>query len=88
MEKLEVLQQNLKIAQGFQPMQPEEMAALRNRVNPWARDGRFELYKVSLKFDNPEARLAHEFPLDMESKEVKEMVASGNTGDAFPKAQQ
>ena len=26
----------------------------------YAADGRFELYKVSLKFDNPEARMSHD----------------------------
>jgi hypothetical protein len=88
MERLDVLQQNLKVAQNFKPMSPAEMEALRARVNPLARDGRFELYKLSLKFDNPEARLAHDFPLDMQSKEVKEMVAAENTGKAFPKPQQ
>ena len=31
------------------------------------------LYKLSLQFDNPEARMAHGFPLDAENKEVKEM---------------
>ena len=29
---------------------------------------------MSLKFDNPEARLAHDFPLDMQQEEVKEML--------------
>ena len=58
---------------------------LRDRVRDVAKDGRFELYKVSLKYDNPEARMSHDFPLDMQSIEVKEMVTSGNTGDAFPK---
>src|SRR5580698_313667 len=81
MESLDVLRQNLEIAQGFQPMSPQEMQALRERVKPEAADGRFELYKLSLKFDNPEARLAHEFPLDMQSAEVKEMVkATKNDG--------
>ncbi len=48
-------------------------------------DGRYELYKVSLKYDNPEARLAHGFPLDMQQKEVKEMLKStDNTGKPFP----
>ena len=62
-------------------MSPQEMQALRERVKPEAADGRFELYKLSLKFDNPEARLAHEFPLDMQSAEVKEMVkATKNDG--------
>ena len=87
MESLEVLHQNLAIAQGFQPMSPQEMQALRDRVKrKLAADGRFELYKLSLKFDNPEARLAHQFPLDMQSVEVKEMMqATKNTGHPFPK---
>jgi aryl-alcohol dehydrogenase-like predicted oxidoreductase len=86
MEKPEVLQQNLKVAQNFKPMSPQEMQALRDRLQLYTGDGRFELYKVSIKFDNPEARLAHQFPLDMQSVEVQEMVAStDNTGHPFPK---
>jgi aryl-alcohol dehydrogenase-like predicted oxidoreductase len=82
MESLDVLHQNLAIAQGFQPMSPQEMQALRERVKPEAADGRFELYKLSLKFDNPEARLAHEFPLDTQSAEVEEMLqGTKNTGN-------
>jgi uncharacterized protein len=85
-EKPEVLRQNLRIAQNFQPMSAAEMQALRDRVRQYAADGRFELYKVSLKFDNPEARLAHDFPLDMQQAEVKEMLgASQNTGKPYPK---
>jgi predicted aldo/keto reductase-like oxidoreductase len=85
MEKPEVLHQNLRIAQNFEPMKDEEMKELENRVRPVAADGRFELYKVSLKYDNPEARLAHEFPLDMQQKEVKEMMrATENTGHPYP----
>jgi len=85
MEKLEVLHQNLKIAQAFQPMPAAEMQTIRERVRQYAADGRFELYKLSLKFDNPEARLAHEYPLDMQSVEVKEMVqATDNTGKPYP----
>jgi aryl-alcohol dehydrogenase-like predicted oxidoreductase len=87
-EKLDVIRQNLKVAQGFQPMSETEMQALRDRCKPVAGDGRFELYKVSLKFDNPEARIAHDFPLDMQSEEVQEMMkATLNTGDPFPKLQ-
>jgi uncharacterized protein len=86
MERLDVVQQNLKIARGFQPLSESEMEAIANRIRPVAADGRFELYKLSLKFDNPEARMAHDFPLDMQSIEVKEMVnATENTGDPFPK---
>src|SRR5580704_15483739 len=85
METLDVLHQNLRVAQGFRPMTSEEMQALRDRTRLASADGRFELYKVSLKFDNPEARLAHGFPLDMQSEEVKEMVqATANTGHPFP----
>jgi aryl-alcohol dehydrogenase-like predicted oxidoreductase len=88
MESLDVLHQNLAIAQGFQAMRGEEMQALRDRIKPQAADGRFELYKLSLKFDNPEARLAHSFPLDMQSAEVKEMMkATQNTGHPFPQGQ-
>ena len=85
MEKPGILQQNLKIAQGFQPMTAGEMQNVRDRVKQYAADGRFELYKLSLKFDNPEARLAHQFPLDMQSVEVKEMLQStDNTGRPYP----
>jgi uncharacterized protein len=86
MESPDILHQNLAVAQSFQPMSPQEMQALRDRVKTDAADGHFELYKLSLKFDNPEARLAHEFPLDMQSEEVKEMLqATKNTGHPFPK---
>ncbi len=85
MEKPEIVQQNLKIAQGFQPLSAPQMEAVRARSKEFAGDGRFELYKVSLKFDNPEARIAHEFPLDDQSVEVKEMLKSTeNNGHPYP----
>jgi hypothetical protein len=85
MEKPEILQQNLKIAQNFSPMSSDEMQKLSQRVAQVAADGRFELFKVSLKYDNPEARLAHDFPLNQQQKEVKEMMQStDNTGHPFP----
>jgi uncharacterized protein len=87
METLQVLHQNLRVAQNFKKMDDNEMAALRNRTKQASADGRFELYKLSLKFDNPEARLAHEFPLDDQQSEVKEMMkAAQNTGKPFPTA--
>ncbi len=86
MDKLDVVEQNLRIAQGFEPLEEHEMQALRQRCHRYA-DGRYELYKVSLKYDNPEARLAHDFPLDIQQKEVKEMVrATDNTGKPWPPA--
>jgi predicted aldo/keto reductase-like oxidoreductase len=81
----EILRQNLKIAQGFKPMDAAEMQRVRDSVKQYAADGRFELYKLSLKFDNPEARMAHDFPLDMQSVEVKEMLQStDNNGHPYP----
>ena len=74
MDSLAVLRQNLRVARGFQPMTAEEMRVLRERCAGAAADGRYESYKVSLRFDNPQARLAHDFPLDLMQKEVKEML--------------
>ena len=66
-------------------MQSMEMQALRERCQKYAMDGRFELYKLSLKFDNPEARLAHRFPLDMQQVEVREMIRmADNNGHPYP----
>lgn len=88
MENVDIARQALRAAQNFQPMTPPEMQALRDRVRPYSLDARYEPYKVSLKFDNPEARLAHDFPLDMQQKEVKEMLgASQNSGKPYPKYQ-
>jgi predicted aldo/keto reductase-like oxidoreductase len=85
MDSLEVVRQALRVAQNFQPMQPAEMQALRDRCKPYAADGRFELYKLSLQFDNPEARIAHGFPLDTQQVEVQEMLGTAeNTGRPFP----
>jgi uncharacterized protein len=69
----EVLRQNVAIARGFTPLALREMQALRDHCAATAGDGRFETYKVSLRYDNPEARLPHHFPLDPTQKEVEEM---------------
>jgi uncharacterized protein len=74
MDSLEVLRQNLRVARGFTPMTASEMQALRDRCAKDAGDGRYEPYKLSLKFDNPQARWAHGFPLDVTQKEVQEML--------------
>jgi uncharacterized protein len=88
MDSLEVLHQNLRIAQNFKPFSESELQSLRDRCKQDAADGRYELYKLSLKFDNPEARLAHDFPLDTQQSEVKDMLgAQQNTGHPFPAKQ-
>ena len=84
-EKIEILEQNLKIAQNFTPMTPAEMQALRDRAKAHSGDGRFETYKTSIRYDNPEARIAHGFPFDLQQIEVRQMVkATDNTGKPFP----
>jgi uncharacterized protein len=73
MDSANVLHQNLRIARGFQPLTAAQMQALRERCARVAADGRFELYKMSLKYDNPVTRMPHGFPIDKTQREVKEM---------------
>jgi aryl-alcohol dehydrogenase-like predicted oxidoreductase len=84
MESRERLEQNLRVARGFRPMDAKSMQSLRDRCRGTAADGRFELYKVSLKFDNPEARLAHDFPIDGQQAEIKQSMAFAK-GEKPPK---
>jgi aryl-alcohol dehydrogenase-like predicted oxidoreductase len=79
MDSLEVLRANLAVARGFTPLGAAEMQAIRDKARPAAGDARFELYKVSLKYDNPEARIAHRFPIDDQQKEVKEELAENKS---------
>lgn len=61
-DSLKVLKQNLSIAQNFKPMTAKEMKELRARIAPEAVDGRFELFKISMKHDGPIGRKQHKFP--------------------------
>jgi aryl-alcohol dehydrogenase-like predicted oxidoreductase len=74
----QVLQANLRVVRGFKPMTETEMDALRARCAPMAADGRFEPYKVSLRYDNPMTRLPHGFPFDRTEREVVEMLEKGD----------
>src|SRR5437660_7738347 len=74
MDSPDVLRHNLRVARGFRPMTAAEMQALRGRCAKAAGDGRYEFYKLSLRFDNPQARLPHGFPLAATQKEVQEML--------------
>jgi aryl-alcohol dehydrogenase-like predicted oxidoreductase len=62
MESLAVLQQNLKIASGFKPLNAEAMQAARDRVRTFAADGRYELFKTTTKYDGKVGREQHHFP--------------------------
>jgi aryl-alcohol dehydrogenase-like predicted oxidoreductase len=61
-DSMKVLKQNLKVAQGFRKMSASVMKALRERVRATAADGRFELYKTTLKHEGPVGREQHGFP--------------------------
>jgi aryl-alcohol dehydrogenase-like predicted oxidoreductase len=80
MDSIDVLRQNVRIARDFRPMTDEEMNALRDRCAPTAADGRYEPYKVSLRYDNPITRLPHGFPIDSTQREVREMLEKGIGG--------
>ncbi len=62
-DTMRILRQNLAVAQGFRPMTPRQRQTLLKRVAPAARDGRFELYKISAAFDGNESRRQHGLPL-------------------------
>ena len=47
----QVLRQNLDIARRFEPMTASDMDILRQRFASYAKDGRFELFKTSDRFD-------------------------------------
>jgi len=62
MDSLAVLEQNLKVALGFQPLGKEKMASLREQVRTLAADGRFELFKTTTKYDGKVGREQHHYP--------------------------
>lgn len=61
-DSVHVLEQNLRIARELKPMTKDEMAALRARVRKHAIDGRYELYKTSMRYDGKPGREQHGFP--------------------------
>jgi uncharacterized protein len=61
-DSMRVLNQNLRIAQGFKPMTRVQMDAFRSRLAGDAADGRFELYKTTAQHDGVEGREQHGFP--------------------------
>jgi aryl-alcohol dehydrogenase-like predicted oxidoreductase len=65
-DALDILRQNLAIARGFEPMRPEEMQALRDRVRGAAADGHNELYKTTTHYDAKVGREQHGYPTQLE----------------------
>jgi hypothetical protein len=61
-DSVEILRKNIEIARRFQPMTKDEKDAFRARCATYAGDGRFELYKSSMRFEGPPGREQHGFP--------------------------
>ncbi len=63
MNSLDVLHQNLEIAQNFAPLTSQERDAILAKTASAAAHGEFELFKTARKFDANEGRVAHNYPL-------------------------
>ncbi len=61
MDSMAVLDQNLKILRDFKPLTAEQMDALRAHGKQFD-DGRYELFKSTVKYDGDVGRQQHEFP--------------------------
>jgi uncharacterized protein len=61
MESMEVLDQNLEILSNFKPLDTKQMNLLREHGKQF-NDGRYELYKTSVKYDSDLGRTQHNFP--------------------------
>ena len=61
-DSMEGLDQNLSIAGNFQPYTAAEMKDLRDRCKQLAADGRYELFKMTTKYDGKVGREQHHFP--------------------------
>lgn len=65
-DTMEVLDQNLKVAVNFQPLDAQGMQQLRDHCRFFASDGRNELFKMTVKYDGKVGREQHHFPTDQE----------------------
>jgi aryl-alcohol dehydrogenase-like predicted oxidoreductase len=65
MESMSVLDQNLAILAGYKPLTPKQMDDLREHGKQF-NDGRYELFKSTVKYDGDIGRDQHEFPSAME----------------------
>jgi hypothetical protein len=65
MDSMGVLDQNLQILHGFRALDDKTMATLREHAKRFS-DGRYELFKSSVKYDGDLGREQHQFPLAAE----------------------
>jgi uncharacterized protein len=61
-DSMEVLNQNLAVATNFQPFTAAELKELRDQCRQFAADGRYELFKMTTKYDGKVGREQHHFP--------------------------
>ncbi|WP_109484500.1 aldo/keto reductase [Occallatibacter savannae] len=61
MDSMEVLDQNLAILTGFKPLNEKQMNELREHGKQF-NDGRYELFKSTMKYDGEIGRQQHDFP--------------------------
>lgn len=65
-DTMEVLDQNLRVAIDFQPLEAGAMQKLRDHCRMLASDGRAELFKMTVKYDGKVGREEHHFPTSQE----------------------
>lgn len=70
-DRMEILEQDLRIAKGFEGFSQEKIAEILAKTAPIeiSGDGRYELYKTSMEFDAEPGREAHGFPSMAETPE-------------------
>jgi uncharacterized protein len=61
-DSMQVLDQNLRVAVNFQPLDASQMQILRDRCRLVAEDGHLELFKMTTKYDGKVGREQHHFP--------------------------
>jgi uncharacterized protein len=61
MDSMQVLDQNLEILRNFKPLSEEEISAMRTYGKQFD-DGRYELFKSTVKYDGDLGRQQHNFP--------------------------
>jgi aryl-alcohol dehydrogenase-like predicted oxidoreductase len=61
-DSMEVLDQNLAVATNFRPFTAAELKELRDQCRQFAADGRYELFKMTTKYDGKVGREQHHFP--------------------------
>ena len=65
MDSMQVLDQNLEIVRNFKPLSDKQMADLREHGKQF-NDGRFELFKSTVKYDGDVGREQHNYPTSAE----------------------